>query len=155
MRAHQLADVAGSLTRYQANLHQKIHDVRALSQDGGAVSRFMSMAASLGPGSQPRCRDGAPAPAVRVHSDMSSFASVASFVAPLLHPLLSLGIVVVILVVFILLDRDHLSDQFVRLFGAKRASSATSKALGDAASRGWHGCCRCSSPISASPCWSG
>ncbi|GEP59780.1 AI-2E family transporter [Reyranella soli] len=128
----QLADVAGSLTRYQANLHQKIQDVRALSQDGGTVSRFMSMAASL---AQDLSLDAgtATAPAVRVRSDMSSFASVASFVAPLLHPLLSLGIIV-ILVVFILLDRDHLSDQFVRLFGASDVH-ATSKALGDAASR--------------------
>lgn len=73
------------------------------------------------------------APAVRVHSDLSSFAAVASFVAPLLQPLLSLGIIVV-LVIFILLDRDHLSDQFVRLFGASDVH-ATSKALADAAAR--------------------
>ena len=70
---------------------------------------------------------------MRVQSGASSFASVAAFVAPLLHPLLTIGIVV-ILVVFILLDRDHLSDQFVRLFGASDVH-ATSEALGDAASR--------------------
>ena len=39
-----------------------------------------------------------------------------------------------ILVVFILLDRDHLSDQFVRLFGASDVH-ATSEAIGDAADR--------------------
>ena len=39
-----------------------------------------------------------------------------------------------ILVVFILLDRDHLSDQLVRLFGASDVH-ATSAALGDAAAR--------------------
>jgi predicted PurR-regulated permease PerM len=128
----QLADVAGSLTGYQANLHQKIQDVRALSQGGGAVSRFMSMAASL---AHDLSLDAEPAaaPAVRVQSGMSSFASVAGFVAPLLSPLLGLGIIV-ILVIFILLDRDHLSDQFVRLFGASDVH-ATSKALSDAASR--------------------
>jgi hypothetical protein len=54
-------------------------------------------------------------------------------VAPLLHPVLTIGIVV-ILVVFILLDRDHLSDQFVRLFGASDVH-ATSEAIADAASR--------------------
>ena len=128
----QLADVAGSLTRYQANLHQKIQDVRALSEGGGAVSRFMSMAASL---AHDLNLDAGPAavPAVRVQSGMSSFASVVGFVAPLLYPLLSLGIIV-ILVVFILADRDHLSDQFVRLFGASDVH-ATSKALSDAAAR--------------------
>jgi predicted PurR-regulated permease PerM len=128
----QLADVAGSLTQYQANLHQKIQDVRSLSQGGGAVSRFLSMAASL---AHDLSLDAEPAtvPTVRVQSGMSSFASIASFVAPLLHPLLGLGIIV-ILVVFILLDRDHLSDQFVRLFGSSDVH-ATSKALGDAAAR--------------------
>ena len=75
----------------------------------------------------------APAAAVRVQSGASSFASVATFVGPLLHPLFSIGIIVV-LVVFILLDRDHLSDQFVRLFGASDVH-ATSEALGDAAAR--------------------
>ena len=34
----QLADVAGSLTSYQANLHQKIQDVKALSKDGAFTS---------------------------------------------------------------------------------------------------------------------
>lgn len=127
----QLADVAGSLTRYQANLHQKVQDVRSLSEGGGAISRLMAMAASL---AQDLALDPGPtAPAVRVQGGISSFASVAGFVAPLLHPLLSLGIIV-ILVLFILLDRDHLSDQFVRLFGASDVH-ATSKALGDAASR--------------------
>ncbi len=127
----QLAEVAGSLTQYQTNLHQKIQDVRSLSQGSSALSRLMAMAASL---AQDLALDAGPAvPAVRVQSGVSSFASVASFVAPLLHPLLSLGIIV-ILVLFILLDRDHLSDQFVRLFGASDVH-ATSKALGDAASR--------------------
>ena len=50
-----------------------------------------------------------------------------------MHPLLTIGIAV-ILVVFILLDRDHLSDQFVRLFGASDVH-ATSEAIGDAAAR--------------------
>ena len=44
----QLAEVAGSLTGYQANLHQKIQDIRGLSEGGGALSRFVSMVASLG-----------------------------------------------------------------------------------------------------------
>jgi predicted PurR-regulated permease PerM len=128
----QLADVAGSLSRYQANLHQKIQDVRALSEGSGAVSRFMSLVASL---AQDLNLDAGPAaaPTVRVQSGLSNFASVAGFVAPLLYPLLSLGIIV-ILVVFILADRDHLSDQFVRLFGASDVH-ATSKALSDAAAR--------------------
>ena len=127
----QLAEVAGSLTGYQANLHQKIQDIRHLSEGDGALSRFVSMVASLGRDLAVTAEPAA-APAVRVQSG-SDFASVAAFVAPLMHPLLTIGIVV-ILVVFILLDRDHLSDQFVRLFG-KSDVHATSEAIGDAANR--------------------
>jgi predicted PurR-regulated permease PerM len=128
----QLAEVAGSLTSYQTNLQRKIQDIRGLSEGGGAVSRFMAMVASLGH-DLALMTGPAQAPAVRVQSGGSNFESVAGFVTPLLHPLLTIGIVV-ILVVFILLDRDHLSDQFVRLFGASDVH-ATSEAIGDAASR--------------------
>ena len=129
----QLAEVAGSLTSYQTNLQQKIKDARGLSEGGGAVSRFMAMVASLGHDlALTAGPTTAPTPAVSVQSG-SNFESVAAFVAPLLHPILTIGIVV-ILVVFILLDRDHLNDQFVRLFGASDVH-ATSEAIGDAASR--------------------
>jgi predicted PurR-regulated permease PerM len=127
----QLAEVAGSLAEYQANLQRKIQDIRGLSQSSGAVNRFMSLVASLAhdfsAGSE-----SAQQQVIQVQSG-SDFASVAAFVAPLLHPVLNVGIAV-ILVVFILLDRDHLSDQFVRLFGASDVH-ATSVALGDAAER--------------------
>lgn len=127
----QLAEVAGSLTSYQTNLQLKIQDIRGLAEGGGALSRFMAMVASLGH-DLALTTGPAPAPTVRVQSG-SNFESVAGFVVPLLHPILTIGIVV-ILVVFLLLDRDHLSDQFVRLFGASDVH-ATSEAIGDAASR--------------------
>jgi predicted PurR-regulated permease PerM len=128
----QLAEVAGSLTGYQANLQQKILDLRGLSEGGGAVGRFLAMVASLGHDLTVTAGPAA-APAVRVQSGGSSLESLAAFVAPLLHPLLTVGIVV-ILVVFILLDRDHLGDQFIRLFGRSDVH-ATSEAIGDAAGR--------------------
>jgi predicted PurR-regulated permease PerM len=126
----QLAEVAGSLATYQTNLHQKIMDVRQLAEGGGPLSRFLAMTASLArdPSSDP----GPSQPTVRVQSGDSSLSTVVTFVAPLVHPLLSIGIVI-ILVVFILLDRDHLNDKFVRLLGAD--VHATSDAVGDAAAR--------------------
>lgn len=128
--ASQLAEVAGSLAGYQTNLHQKIQDVRQLSEGAGPVSRFIAMTASLAQDVSPEA--GTATPALRVQSGESNLASIASFVAPLLHPLLSIGIVI-ILALFILLDRDRLSDKIVRLFGAD--VHATSQAVGDAAAR--------------------
>jgi predicted PurR-regulated permease PerM len=126
----QLAEVAGGLAGYQANLHQKIQDVRHLSEGAGPVSRFLSMTAALAQDLSPEA--GAAAPALRVQSGESSLGTLVTFVAPLLHPLLSIGIVI-ILALFILLDRDGLSDKFVRLFGAN--VHATSQAVSDAAAR--------------------
>ena len=128
----QLADVAGSLTLYQTNLQQKIKDVHDLSGGGGPLSRFISMVASLT--NDFTAGDGGKVePAVRLQSGASSFSAVAAYVFPLLHPLLTMGIVL-ILVVFILLDRDHISDQVVRLLGGSNVH-ATSEALEDAAAR--------------------
>lgn len=130
----QLAEVAGSLTSYQANLQQKVKDLRALADDGGPLTRFASMVASLA--NEFASREGTrfeslvPVP---VAAGTSNFATVTSFVVPLLYPLLTIGIVV-ILVIFILLDRDHISDQVVRLFGGSNVH-ATSEALEDAAGR--------------------
>jgi predicted PurR-regulated permease PerM len=130
LAASQLAEVAGSLAGYQTNLHQKIQDVRHLSEGAGPLSRFLAMTASLAQDVSPEA--GPTAPALRVQSGESNLASIATFVAPLLHPLLSIGIVI-ILALFILLDRDRLSDKFVRLLGAD--VHATSQAVGDAAAR--------------------
>ncbi len=129
----QLADVAGSLTSYQANLQQKVKDLHALADSGGPLTRFASMVASL---ASEFAREGTRMESlvpIAVPAGASSFSTVTSFVVPLLHPLLTIGIVL-ILVIFILLDRDHISDQVVRLFGGSNVH-ATSEALEDAAGR--------------------
>jgi predicted PurR-regulated permease PerM len=126
----QLAEVAGSLTGYQTNLRQKVQDVRHLAEGAGPIGRFLAMAAGLAKDLSAEASTAAPP--LRVQTSDSSVSSVATFVAPLLHPVLSIGIVVV-LALFILLDRDHLSDKLVRLFGAD--VHATSSAVGDAAVR--------------------
>ena len=129
----QLAEVAGSLTGYQTNLHQKIQDIRDLSEGGGALSRFIAMIASLANDLAPRRRTGAGGGGARAERRLRvSPASPPSWRRCCIR-CCRVGIVI-ILVVFILLDRDHLSDQFVRLFGASDVH-ATSEALGDAAAR--------------------
>jgi predicted PurR-regulated permease PerM len=134
----QLADVAGSLPTYQTNLQHKIRDLQALTEGEGPLSRFTAMIASLGSDFTTHAGAKAEAAAVPpiaaiVQGDASSFATVAAFALALLHPLLAVGIVL-ILVVFILLDRDHISDQVVRLIGGSNVHAA-SEALEDAARR--------------------
>ncbi|MDP1966615.1 MAG: AI-2E family transporter, partial [Reyranella sp.] len=129
----QLADAAGNLTGYQTNLQQKVKDLHALADSGGPLTRFASMVASR---ASDFARDGTRMDTlvpVAVPAGASSYATVASFAVPLLRPLLTIGIVLII-VIFILLDRDHISDQVVRLFGGSNVH-ATSEALEDAAGR--------------------
>lgn len=126
----QLAEVAGSIASYQANLHDKVQEIRKLSEGGGTVGRFLSVVASLG---NELTHETEATPAVRVQGGGTAFATVAGFIGPLLHPVLTIG-VVLILVIFLLLDRDRLSDRFVRLFGAGDVH-ATAEALADGASR--------------------
>ena len=128
----QLAEVAVNLTGYQTNLQQKIKDVRELAEGGGALSRLVAMVASLANDLTPAAGT-AGAPVHVQAGDASSFAVVTAFIGPLLQAVLTIGLVV-ILVVFILLDRDHLSDQLVRLFGASDVH-ATSKVINDAGGR--------------------
>ena len=127
----QLAEVAGSLTDYQANLHKKVQDIREILQGGGAVGRFMAMLVALGQEFTANV-EAAPERVVHLQTD-SGFERIAALLAPLVSPVLSISIVV-ILVVFILLDREHLSDQIVRLFGANDVH-ATSEAIADDAHR--------------------
>ncbi|MGD9885878.1 MAG: AI-2E family transporter [Reyranella sp.] len=127
----QLTEVAGSLTNYQANLHKKVQDIREILQGSGAVGRFMAMLVALGQEFTANV-EAAPERVVHLQTD-SGFERIAALLAPLVHPVLSISIVVT-LVIFILLDREHLSDQIVRLFGANDIH-ATSEAIADAAHR--------------------
>jgi predicted PurR-regulated permease PerM len=127
----QLAEVAGSLTSYQANLYKKVQDIREILQGGGAVGRFMAMLVALGQELTANV-EAVPERVVHVQAD-AGFERIAALLSPLIHPVLSISIVIV-LVVFILLDREHLSDQIVRLFGANDVH-ATSEAIADAAHR--------------------
>ena len=42
-----MREVASSLTGYQANLRQKVQDVRHLAEGSGPVGQFLAMAAGL------------------------------------------------------------------------------------------------------------
>lgn len=131
--ASQLADVAASVADYQSNILRKVQEIKHLSEGNGVISRLASMVSALGNELGQGHEAGAASPALRVQNGGSAFETVSMFVAPLLHPIVTIG-VVVILVAFILLHRAQLADKFVRLFGSSDVH-ATSSALEDAATR--------------------
>ncbi len=136
----QLINLADNLPTYEQNIRAKVISLRSASENGSAVERIQEMAHDLGAdiaadtsAKQTAKAGKPPAPVVRVEQPEPSpwqvFATVAT---PLLGPLGTAGIVVV-LVIFMLLEREDLRDRMIRLFG--RNLSITTEAMDDAARR--------------------
>jgi predicted PurR-regulated permease PerM len=139
----QLVDVAADLPRYQSTIEQKIDTVR-----GATVKRLSSFATSLRgalkePPQQPTSATPAeeqnnsakekPVP-VEVHNPPPDPLTVAQgILRPVLHPLAT-AVIVFVVAVFILLQRDDLRDRLIRLFG-RRDLHRTTLAMDDAAGR--------------------
>ncbi len=136
----QLVNLAQNLPTYEQNIRAKVISLRAASENGSPVERIQEMAHDLGAdiaaGSDAKqaAKSGKPpAPVVRVEQPEPSPWQVFTTVAtPLLGPLGTAGIVVV-LVIFMLLEREDLRDRMIRLFG--RNLSITTEAMDDAAGR--------------------
>jgi predicted PurR-regulated permease PerM len=147
----QASSLAGNLPSYQATISTKLDGLRSL---GGLVDRLNGMVANLSrrdtapadtahapPGDVPQAQtplgraapDQRPVP-VELHSpNPTPFEVLRSLAEPLLGPLATAGIVV-ILVIFILLYREDLRDRLIRLAGA-RDLHRTMAAMDDAAYR--------------------
>ncbi len=136
----QLINLAGNLPTYEQNIRAKVISLRSASENGSSVERIQEMAHDLGAdmaaGAEAKqaAKSGKPpAPVVRVEKPEPSPWQVFTTVAtPLLGPLGTAGIVVV-LVIFMLLEREDLRDRMIRLFG--RNLSITTEAMDDAARR--------------------
>jgi predicted PurR-regulated permease PerM len=150
----QLATLAQDLPRYQTTIREKVDTVRALTI--GRITGFLQRIDELrtggaGGSEPPRGRSGvqqspsAPAPpapnaasggngeTAPSSSASSPFAMLGSFLSPVLSPIATLGIVLVI-ALFILLQQDDLRDRFIRLVGA-RDLHRTTVALNEAVRR--------------------
>lgn len=133
----QLSELASDIPQYQQELSRKLASVNA---SGGLVERAQEMLRGLAADRQ------APAPApsiatdtirplpVEMHlPDPQPFELLRNVLEPLLYPLATFGIVMV-LVIFILLYREDLRDRVIRLVGA-RDLHRTMAAMDDAAYR--------------------
>ena len=131
--ARQMDQLAKDLPRYRTNLLAKIADVR-LAGEGGSVEKLQEtiqdIQADLTKSEPPKGT--VSRPVVVTSQQVAGFSGFA-WLGPLLAPL-STGGLVVTMVVFMLLERRHLRDRLIGLFGLGQLA-VTTKALDEAGAR--------------------
>jgi len=125
LAAQQVLALSTELPAYRSNVHTKLTRLRpALSQPGvmRELSRMLGMVENeidaarkvLNEAAQPRLR--APTKVWVEAAPPSAFRSLAGWVQPIVTPLVTVGLVVVLLS-FMLLQRTEMLDRFVKLMG--------------------------------------
>jgi predicted PurR-regulated permease PerM len=131
----ELRGLTAELPRYKDNIAQKIVSLRSLSQ--GPL--FENLQAALNDISQQvsskggTATEGAPAEPLPVQVQPSGLAEVSSVLGPAAE-VLATSVLAVVLVIFMLVDREDLRDRLVRLIGPGRMPD-TVRAIDDSARR--------------------
>ena len=131
--ARQVENLAEDLPRYRVNMLAKIADVRGAGK-GGSVEKLQETIDEI-----KTQLDGPPPPAaarsrsVVVIADRVSGYSSFTWLGPIVGPLTTAGLVLVI-VIFMLLERRDLRDRLIRLFGHGHLT-VTTRAFDEAGSR--------------------
>jgi predicted PurR-regulated permease PerM len=148
--ATQLVDLATNLPKYEWNLRSKIRELRIAVPSGGVVERTSNMLRDLrqelqaltnppdeDPGDQATpSGDGEPVKPVLVQVQSPQPAPLETLRevgGPMIAPIATAGLVVV-LVIFMLLQREDLRDRVLRLAGGREVARATD-AMDDAGKR--------------------
>ncbi len=140
----QLGSLAGNITLYQSNIEAKIRAVKDIEIGSGVIERVSGMLRRLdrelddtAPAQterdpQPGEDEPDPIP-VEVIDDSSPFEILRALTGRLVGPLTNGGIIIVV-VIFMLLNREDLRDRFIRLVSAGDLQRTT-EALQDATER--------------------
>lgn len=119
--ASQLGQLAQNLPTFQANILAK---VESLKQSGGAhglVARLSDMISAINTQISQALPADAAGPAapmpVQVVVPYNAVELLQNLVLPLVSPIATVGLVIVV-VIFMLLEREHLRDRFIRLVGS-------------------------------------
>lgn len=132
--ARQMENLAEDLPRYRTNILAKIADVRGAGK-GGTVEKLQEtieeIKTDLGKTDAPKGRP-APPPVMITSEIVSGFPAI-DWLGPIIGPLGTAGLVIV-LVIFMLLERRDLRDRLIGLFGQGRLT-VTTKAFDEAGSR--------------------
>jgi predicted PurR-regulated permease PerM len=139
MMAAQLGDLTHNLPEYGRNVHHKLESVRA--SGGGLVERASRMVGNISdelipqphaaPSSQPG--EQKPVPVEIRRAPFSPFDLAQKVLGSVLNVAL-MGVIVIVFVIFMLIQREDLRDRLVRLLGERRVN-LTTQALDDAANR--------------------
>ena len=132
----QLNDLAHKLPEYQQNIHRKFESLR--HSGGGFMTRFSRLAQSINAELTPSPSKGSPpeerpVPVEVRHAAFSPVGLVSTVLGSALSVLLTAAIVIVI-VIFMLIQREDLRDRLLRLAGESRVN-VTTQVLEDAAHR--------------------
>jgi predicted PurR-regulated permease PerM len=129
--ATQLSDLTRSLPAYQENFRIKV--VEPMSRVSAGVTKIkkeLDQPAASTPEKSPGEK---PMPVELVSGKVSVIAVVRDILAPILAPF-GTAAVVVVLVLFLLIERQDLRDRFIHLVGRRRLN-VTTQAIDDAANR--------------------
>lgn len=140
--AFQVTEVAQNITTYQYNIIEKIRTLKEAGSDNSFLDRLNSFAERIGaevnrpeqktealPSEQPEEKP----LLVQIFAPRHPIETLRSIIEPLIGPLATTGLVVVV-VIFMLLEREELRDRFIRLVGYGDLHRTT-EALQDAGKR--------------------
>lgn len=134
--ASQVSNLAQNIPTYQANIVEKIRSLRDLGSGGGLIERLTALAERVGAELSAATQSAAPAEnpvPVEIVTRESPIDILENIIVPLISPFATAGLVVVV-VIFMLLEREALRDRFIRLVGYGDLHKTT-EALRDAGSR--------------------
>ena len=139
--ATQVSDLAQNIPIYQINILTKVRALKENSLGGGIVSRLSGVIERVGQEidrQEPQLPSAAEAPKrdpipVEVVSHEKPLEVLQNLIGPLISPLASAGLVIIV-VIFMLMEREDLRDRFIRLVGYGDLHRTT-QALQDAGKR--------------------
>lgn len=139
--ASQVSNLAQNIPTYQNNIVEKVRSLREMGAGGGIVDHMTGLIERVGQELQSGTQtiglpEGAAQPKplpVEIVAQQSPLDILFNIVVPLISPFATAGLIVVV-VIFMLLEREELRDRFIRLAGYGDLHRTT-EALQDAGSR--------------------
>jgi predicted PurR-regulated permease PerM len=129
----QIGLLAQDLPSFQANILQKLNAITESGDGSGLIARLGQMLSSInaeisnavpasGP-ALPAATEAAPLP-VEVIERQNVVQMLSGLILPLISPIATAGLVIVV-VIFMLLEREEIRDRFIRLVGARDLHQTT------------------------------